>query len=174
MLSELHEQLVNDLGTVLSLALLSVYPDVWEVGGFWFTPDAAIANPFLETPKTGGRTISADMYIFPGDLSGVILVEIGDTKVGKWNFLKHDGMPVRVLRITKDRAFGLLNRRNTGFETDLLNALEDWYHDIDALHESHLKKQRQKNNHSTEAAVNGFINEVGAVSAEVIPQDQGE
>ena len=142
MLGDLHEQIINDVSTVLSLALMPVYPKFPEIGSFWFTPDAGTANPFVNPPKMRGRSISADMYIFPDDLAGAILVEVGDARVGKWNFLSHNNQPVRVLRVTKDRTCGLTNRRWTAFETDLMAALEDWLQDVEALEESHRQKMR--------------------------------
>jgi hypothetical protein len=68
-----------------------------------------------------GVGLVADGYIFPNDRNGVIPVEVGTMKPGKWSGVTAtDDKPVRVFRVDFDRTVWMLNRRNTEFEEELL------------------------------------------------------
>jgi hypothetical protein len=82
-----------------------------------FVAEAIIAN-FL----TGlvGIGLIADGYIFPNDGYGVIPVEVGNMKAGKWSGITTtDQKHLRVFRVDFDRTLWMLNPRNTKFEEQL-------------------------------------------------------
>lgn len=76
-------------------------------------------------PEFKNSPTVADGYMIPHtDGFGMIAVEVGTMKDGKWSYVVDcDDMPIRVLRIGFDRSVWLLNERNTDFERKYLKYL---------------------------------------------------
>lgn len=116
MVSESHETIVNEIRFSFSRFMREHgYSFPGKVG---FFAEAIVANLFTGLVGIG---LVADGYIFPNDRYGVIPVEVGTMKSGKWSGITAtDGKPVRVFRVDFDRTLWMLNRRNTEFEEELL------------------------------------------------------
>lgn len=130
-LSDQHEQIVDDIMTVINLGVMPFYPDFPERGCVGMTPESSIAKTifsFSLQEDRGKRSLAADLYIYGGDDHGVIVTEVGLMKPDKWSgiIIANDELPIRVLRVTFERAVGMINMRGTKFEEDLLNALNKW------------------------------------------------
>lgn len=84
---------------------------------------AAAYSTFKSSP------VCADGYLIPHpDGFGMIAVEVGSMKDGKWShIIAPDDKPIRVLRIGFDRSVWLLNERYTDFEKKYLMYLRDQF-----------------------------------------------
>jgi hypothetical protein len=83
-----------------------------------YAAEAIIANISIGLVGIG---LIADGYIFPNDGYGVIPVEVGNMKSGKWSGITAtDEKPVRVFRVDFDRTLWILNPRNAKFEVELM------------------------------------------------------
>lgn len=117
MVSDKHETIISDIGNLLAMTFHPVKREIYLIR------EANTANPLMGFPASGFP--HADLYIFPDDRVGPIIVEVGQMIDGKWDFvIEKDDKPVRVLRISFDRFGGILNPRNTEFEKELLAVLQ--------------------------------------------------
>lgn len=84
---------------------------------------AFVAEAFVANFLTGlvGIGLLADGYIFPNDGYGVIPVEVGNMKAGKWSGITTtDKKPVRVFRVTLIERSGCLTRATRGLFRQLI------------------------------------------------------
>jgi hypothetical protein len=116
MISESHETILHEIRFSFSRFMRDCgYRFPGKVG---FFAEAIGANLFTGLVGIG---LVADGYIFPNDRNGVIPVEVGTMKPGKWSGVTATGgKAVRVFRVDFDRTVWMLNRRNTEFEEELL------------------------------------------------------
>jgi hypothetical protein len=116
MTSELHETLVDEIRFSFSRFMHQHGYQMSDNVGF--LAEASFANILTGLVGIG---VIADGYIFPNDGYGVIPVEVGNMKAGKWSGITTaDEKPVRVFRVDFDRSLWILNPRNTQFEGQLM------------------------------------------------------
>lgn len=121
MTTDLHEELIDDVR--------EIWID-WRMNGrenkpqYWMMIDTDLMDPFL---KRGRKTVRADAYIAIGDGYHYIALEVGNMPDGKWRGMlcEEDNLPIRVLRVTKDRHAYLLNPRHTPEEKSFMETLQD-------------------------------------------------
>jgi hypothetical protein len=114
--SELHETIIDDIRFSFSLFMRTFGYELHDNVGF--LAEASAAN--ILTGLTGIGLV-ADGYIFSNDGYGVIPVEVGSMRSGKWSaVMTTDDKPIRVLRVDFDLTIWVLRPRNTSFEKQLL------------------------------------------------------
>lgn len=115
--SELHESLVDEIRFAFSRFMSEHGYSLTDNVGFCV--EASFAN--LLTGAIGIR-LMADGYIFANDGYGMIPVEVGTMKAGKWSgFTAGDDKPLRVFRVDFDRTSWMINPRGTRFEDHLID-----------------------------------------------------
>jgi hypothetical protein len=116
MISQLHETLVDEIRFSFGRFMHQYGYELKDNVGF--AAEAIMANILSGLVGTG---LIADEYIFPNDGYGVIPVEVGNMKAGKWSGVTTtDRKPVRVFRVDFDGTLWMLNPRNTKFEGQLM------------------------------------------------------
>lgn len=116
MISQLHETLVDEIRFSFSRFMHQHGYGLRDNVGF--AAEAIMANILTGLVGIG---LMADGYIFSNDGYGVIPVEVGNMKPGKWSGITAaDEKPVRVFRVDFDRTLWMLNPRHTEFEDQLL------------------------------------------------------
>lgn len=113
---QLHETLVDEIRFAFSVFMREHgYRMLDNVG---FCAEASFANLLTGLVGIGHM---ADGYIFANDGYGVIPVEVGTIKAGKWSGITvADEKPVRVFRCDFDRTVWMINQRETVFEKQLV------------------------------------------------------
>ena len=117
-----HETILDDVRFALVNHLRDKYPELDGENGFALAFEAPLSYA-LGLPQDA--PVRADMYVYPGDGYGLIPVEVGRMSTSRWEWLycPADDRPVRVLRVTFERACALLHPRGTQFERDMLECL---------------------------------------------------
>ncbi len=116
MISQLHETLVDEIRFSFGRFMHQHGYGLRDNVGF--AVEAIMANILTGLVGIG---LMADGYIFSNDGYGVIPVEVGNMKPGKWSGITvADEKPVRVFRVDFDRTLWMLNPRHTEFEDQLL------------------------------------------------------
>lgn len=124
MLSEKHEQIVDDIREALTsrYTRLKGTPEMpWDV---MFATDGWFANTLMGLK--GNKNIRADFYIFPDDGGMPIVVEIGKNDPKKWEGVRDvkTGTQIRILYVSFERAFILKHGIGSDFERDMLEQLK--------------------------------------------------
>lgn len=119
MISEAHENLIDIVARCVVRDIAPHYGKIGTLERVGFTTEHSVATALMSSLRQQSR--HADAYIWPGDDSALILLEVGNMKDGKWAHLADtDGAPVRVLRIGFDGTCWILHPRHTDFEAHLL------------------------------------------------------
>ncbi len=121
MTTQLHDEIVDDIREILTFEYSYPAQPAFVVR---FAGDGTLGATTAGINNKKVRSMAADFYIFPQG-EDPIFVEVGDmTPKNKWDHIFYDGLrKVRILRVSFERSYVILNKQETPFEAHLMLTL---------------------------------------------------